>query len=209
MNKKMIMAGLAARPVRTTVSILAVALEVTLILVVVGLTSGISYETGKRTEGVGADIMFQPPNSSLILAINNSTMPIALENKIKEVEGVKAVAPVQTLVNSSSGLEIIYGIDPQKFDAVTGGFIWHKGGYFKATDEIVVDDVYAHPAGYGAIDTWAAVLGFSGQIYFDFAGYSLCAIGLALCFIGSYTFFLPCLQVATNGPVDFKPHHYP
>src|SRR6267143_997190 len=143
MNKKMIMAGLAARPVRTTVSILAVALEVTLILVVVGLTSGISYETGKRTEGVGADIMFQPPNSSLILAINNSTMPMALANKIKEVEGVKAVDPVQTLVNSSSGLEIIYGIDPQKFDAVTGGVIWHKGGYFKATDEIVVDDVYA------------------------------------------------------------------
>jgi D-alanyl-lipoteichoic acid acyltransferase DltB (MBOAT superfamily) len=42
--------------------------------------------------------------------------------------------------------------------------------------------VYAHPALYGALDSWAAVLGFSGQIYFDFAGYSLCAIGLALCF---------------------------
>ena len=45
MYKKMIMAGLAARPVRTTVSILAVTLEVTLILVVVGLTAGISDET--------------------------------------------------------------------------------------------------------------------------------------------------------------------
>src|SRR6266850_3348340 len=145
MNKQMIIAGLKARPVRTLVSILAVALEVTLILVVVGLTAGISNETAKRTEGVGADIMFQPPNSSLILAINNSTMPITLESKIREIEGVKAVAPVQTLVNSSSGLEIIYGIDPQKFDSVTGGFIWHKGGYFSATatDEIVVDDVYA------------------------------------------------------------------
>jgi len=39
MNKKMIMAGLAARPVRTTVSILAVALEVTLILVVIARIS--------------------------------------------------------------------------------------------------------------------------------------------------------------------------
>ena len=46
----------------------------------------------------------------------------------------------------------------------------------------VVDAVYANPALYGALDSWAAVLGFSGQIYFDFAGYSLCAIGLALCF---------------------------
>ena len=45
MYKKIIVAGLAARPVRTTVSILAVALEVILILVVVGLTAGISNET--------------------------------------------------------------------------------------------------------------------------------------------------------------------
>jgi len=45
----------------------------------------------------------------------------------------------------------------------------------------VVDAVYtAHAA--GAVESWAAVLGFSGQIYCDFAGYSLCAIGLALCF---------------------------
>lgn len=46
----------------------------------------------------------------------------------------------------------------------------------------VVDQVYTNPAAHGAADTWAAVLGFSGQIYFDFSGYSLCAIGLALCF---------------------------
>ncbi len=46
----------------------------------------------------------------------------------------------------------------------------------------VVDTVHAAPGAYGALDTWAAVLGFSGQIYYDFAGYSLAAIGLALCF---------------------------
>lgn len=30
------------------------------------------------------------------------------------------------------------------------------------------------------IDAWAGVLAFSGQIFFDFAGYSTCAIGIAL-----------------------------
>ncbi len=143
MYKKMIMAGLAARPVRTTVSILAVTLEVTLILVVVGLTAGISDETAKRTEGVGADILFQPPNSSLLLALSNSTMPVALGDKIREIDGVKAVVPVQTQVNSTSGLEVIYGIDFDKFNEVTGGFIWHKGGRFSAPDEVIVDDIYA------------------------------------------------------------------
>ena len=46
----------------------------------------------------------------------------------------------------------------------------------------VVDAVYAAPQKFDAADTWAAVLAFSGQIYYDFNGYSLCAIGLALCF---------------------------
>jgi len=46
----------------------------------------------------------------------------------------------------------------------------------------VVDQVYSDPSRFGTLDTLTAVLGFSGQIYYDFAGYSLCAIGLALCF---------------------------
>jgi alginate O-acetyltransferase complex protein AlgI len=32
------------------------------------------------------------------------------------------------------------------------------------------------------LDAWLGVLAFSGQIFFDFAGYSTCAIGVALCF---------------------------
>lgn len=33
----------------------------------------------------------------------------------------------------------------------------------------------------GVIDSWAATLAFSGQIFFDFAGYSTTAIGAAMC----------------------------
>jgi alginate O-acetyltransferase complex protein AlgI len=31
------------------------------------------------------------------------------------------------------------------------------------------------------LDSWIGVLAFSGQIFFDFSGYSICAIGAALC----------------------------
>ena len=65
-------------------TILAVALEVVLILVVVGLTTGITSETAKRTAGVGAEIMVQPPNSSMILALANNTMPVALADEIRK-----------------------------------------------------------------------------------------------------------------------------
>src|SRR6266852_2181174 len=153
MNKQMIMAGLKARPVRTTVSILAVALEVVLILVVVGLTTGITSETAKRTAGVGAEIMVQPPDSSMFLALANNTMPVALADVIRKVPGVRAVAPVQVLMNSQDGIEIVYGVDPKTFDAVTGGFSWHQGSIFKGPKEIVVDDLWAKSKSANAGDT--------------------------------------------------------
>jgi D-alanyl-lipoteichoic acid acyltransferase DltB (MBOAT superfamily) len=34
----------------------------------------------------------------------------------------------------------------------------------------------------GHVDAWIGTLAFSGQIFMDFAGYSLCGIGVALCF---------------------------
>jgi putative ABC transport system permease protein len=142
MNTQMIVAGLKARPVRTTVSILAVTLEVVLILVIIGLTTGIAGETARRTAAV-AEITVQPPDSSAFLALSSNTMPTSLGNIIADLPGVKAVAPVFVLVNTSQGVESIFGIDVQSFNAVSGGFSWHEGGIFKNIDEIVVDDVWA------------------------------------------------------------------
>jgi len=139
----MIIAGLKARPVRTTVSILAVALEVVLILIVVGLTTGIATETAKRTAGVGAEFMVQPPNSSMFLALTSNTMPVAIGDKIRELPTIKAVAPVQVLMNSQDGIEVVFGIGSDSFNSVTGGFNWHEGSMFKGQNEIVVDDLWA------------------------------------------------------------------
>ncbi len=44
-----------------------------------------------------------------------------------------------------------------------------------------VDEVYAHPSRAGFTDAWLGTLAFSGQIFFDFAAYSSCAIGAAMC----------------------------
>jgi putative ABC transport system permease protein len=142
MNGQIIIAGLKARPVRSTVSVLAVALEVVLILIVVGLTEGMVAESGKRTAGMGAEITVQPPNSGIFLALSSNTMPVSLAGKIKQLPGVKAVAPIQLQINSSAGVETVFGIDPESFDAVTGGFEWRKGRLLKGPDEIVVDDVW-------------------------------------------------------------------
>lgn len=43
------------------------------------------------------------------------------------------------------------------------------------------NDIFGNSGAYLALDAWMGVLAFSGQIFFDFAGYSTCAIGVALC----------------------------
>lgn len=45
----------------------------------------------------------------------------------------------------------------------------------------VSDSVFGHPAPVLTLDAWIGVVAFSGQIFFDFSGYSTCAIGAALC----------------------------
>ena len=43
------------------------------------------------------------------------------------------------------------------------------------------DTVFGYGGPVLALDAWTGVIAFSGQIFFDFAGYSTCAIGAALC----------------------------
>jgi alginate O-acetyltransferase complex protein AlgI len=43
------------------------------------------------------------------------------------------------------------------------------------------DRVFGHGGPLVALDSWMGVMAFAGQIFFDFAGYSTCAIGAALC----------------------------
>ncbi|OIQ29615.1 MAG: membrane-bound O-acyltransferase family protein [Bacteroidetes bacterium MedPE-SWsnd-G2] len=42
------------------------------------------------------------------------------------------------------------------------------------------DDVFGSDKVLNILDAWSGTLAFSGQIFFDFAGYSTCAIGIAL-----------------------------
>jgi putative ABC transport system permease protein len=131
------------RPVRTLITVVAVAVEVMLVIIVVGLTSGLLLESAKRTEGVGADVMVQPPSASVFMAFSGAPMPISIGNKLEELEYVQAVAPVLVQFNSVNGLDIVYGIQPDSFNAVSRGFVMLAGGELQDPNDILVDDIYA------------------------------------------------------------------
>jgi len=139
----MIVQNVLHRPIRTALTVLAVAIEVMLVITVVGLTTGLVTDSAKRIEGIGADIMVQPPSASVLMAFSGAPMPIVLGDKLAEMKYVRYVAPVLLQFNSTNGLDIIYGIDPQSFDNVSGGFVYHQGHDLEQPDDILVDDWYA------------------------------------------------------------------
>lgn len=143
MIRHMIVQNVLHRPLRTLITIIAVAVEVTLVIIVVGLTSGLLSESAKRIEGVGADIMVQPPSASVFMAFSGAPMPISIAGKLQEMDFVQAVAPVLLQFNSVNGLDIVYGIDQESFRAVTGGFVFHEGHELEDRNDILVDDVYS------------------------------------------------------------------
>jgi putative ABC transport system permease protein len=140
---KMILANVRCRPTRTIVTVLAVAIEVAMVLLVIGLTMGELKAGGRQTEGVGADIMVQPPNASWFLGITSAPMPVKIGAVIQKLPHVKAVAPVLVQFNTSGFLGVIYGIDIQSFDAVSGGFEYEAGGPLRNPWDALVDDRFA------------------------------------------------------------------
>ena len=139
---QMFWGNLVARPLRCSLSILAIAIQVVLILMIVGLTSGVIAEWGKRVEGVGADILVQPPNSSIFFAFSSAVMQESLGDQIEKLPGVDEVAPTLILSDPKS-LMIIYGIDYKRFNALSRGFIFRDGRPPEAPDEALADDIVA------------------------------------------------------------------
>jgi len=140
MMGELIFRNLLHRPARTFIGILAISVEVALVVLIVGLTSGLLTETAKRIEGIGADIMLQPPGASYILGFSNAPMPIKIAEKLRELKYVQAVAPTLLQFNSTGGVEVVYGIDPESFREVTGGFVFLSGHDMQAPDDVLVDD---------------------------------------------------------------------
>jgi len=140
---KMIFANLLHRPVRSLISIIAIAVEVTLILVIVGLSLGMLNDSKNRTVGIGADVMVQPPGSSFLAGISGAPVPEKVGQVIQKLPHVEIVSPVVTNVSTSGALEVIYGIDFDSYNRLGTPFKFLAGGPFQGPDEIIVDDFFA------------------------------------------------------------------
>src|SRR5215471_352275 len=143
MINRMILGNLVHRPVRSLISIVAVALEVSLILLIVGYSLGMLQDSRTRTAGIGADVIVMPPGSSFIAGLTGTPMPIKVAGVLARLPHVQKVAPVITQISTAGALEVIAGIDLPTYESLSGGFHYLRGGPFKGPNDVLVDDLFA------------------------------------------------------------------
>ena len=137
---KLIVANLVHRPLRTALSVLAIGVEVTMILTLVGVSYGTLDASARRARGIGADIFIRPPGSSVL-----SLSSAPLSDKIVPILAARpgVALATGTMVQSIGGFDTIQGVDFPSIDKMAGGFKFLEGGPFQADDDIIVDEFYA------------------------------------------------------------------
>jgi putative ABC transport system permease protein len=143
MINKMIFANLVRRPVRSAISIVAIALEVALILLIAGLCYGILNDDKARTAGIGADVIVQPPGSSFLAGISGAPVSIKVADILRRLPHVTVVSPVIWQISTAGSIEVIDGIDIKSFEALGGPFQFLEGGPFQTPQDILIDDYVA------------------------------------------------------------------
>lgn len=141
MVNKLVFENLRHRPIRTLLSTVAIGVQVTMILTLVGVSHGMLDEMRQRQRGINADITVRAPGSQLIgFSTNFSDKYLPLLQKQPHVVSVAG-----TLVQPVGGINSIMGIDYADFVRVSGGFQFVEGGPFRGPDDVLIDDVYSRP----------------------------------------------------------------
>jgi putative ABC transport system permease protein len=138
---KLIFANLLHRPMRSVISVLAVAIEVIMILSIVAIFMGMLDSQKVRTNGIGADLMLLPSNASFFNGIGGASMPIKDAEVLRKMPHVTVVSPAIQKISTSGSVEILYGIDYASFDALKP-FVFIAGGPFTGPNDAIIDDAF-------------------------------------------------------------------
>jgi len=136
---KLVVENLKHRPVRTLLSTIAIGVQVTMVLTLVGLSRGMLEDQARRSRGVGADILVRPPGSSIIGLSGNMT-----EKLVPFLRKQPHVALATGVLIEPTGMfSSVTGVDFQDFSKMTGGFRFIAGHGFEKPDDVIVDEYYA------------------------------------------------------------------
>ena len=145
----LVISNIRQRPLRSAISVLGVALGVTLVMLFTGLSRGMSDDLHRRSANVRAEIIFTRPGSlSTATTANLSTKYVDL---LKQIDGVETAVPVIRHFYPSGpwGVDQVEGVDWDSFTKMSNIRLVQGRGP-KAFDEVVIDEAKAgrnHPVG--------------------------------------------------------------
>ncbi len=145
----LVISNIRQRPLRSAISVLGVALGVTLVMLFTGLSRGMSDDLQKRSSNVRAEIIFTRPGGFQgVTTANLSTTYVEL---LKKIDGVESVVPVIRHFYASGvwGVDQVEGVDWDSFAKMSNVRLVQGRGP-KAPDEVVIDETKAsrnHPVG--------------------------------------------------------------
>ncbi len=139
---RLVLGNLLHRPLRSSISILAVAIEVTMILSIVGIMVGMIQGSRTQTNGIGADLIVRPPNQTFLVGVSGAPAPAKIADILRKLPHVAVAAPAIQQLSTQTAVENIWGIDYQSFNALKP-FVFLSGGPFQDRNEVIVDDYFA------------------------------------------------------------------
>jgi putative ABC transport system permease protein len=142
MMNKMVVANLVHRPTRSFIAMSAIALEVTMILLVVALFYGLLNGSKESQMGTGADLMVMPPGSAGLIGMSGAPISVKVGDVLRRVPHIETAVPVIWWFTQKP-IEIIYGIDLASYETLPPKFRYISGGPFQGPYDVIVDDFYA------------------------------------------------------------------
>jgi putative ABC transport system permease protein len=139
---KLVVGNILYRPVRSAISVLAVAIEVIMILCIVAVMVGQVQGAASQTSGIGADIMVRPPNASNFSGLSDAAVPAKIATVLARLPHVAVASPVIAKLNVSGAVQTLFGIDYPSYNALRP-FAFLAGVPPTGPDDILVDDLYA------------------------------------------------------------------
>jgi putative ABC transport system permease protein len=139
---KLIFGNLVYRPLRSLLSLTAVAIEVVMIISVTAIMLGMLNDAKTRVSGIGADLIVRPANSSYLVGVSGAPVSVKVADVLARLPHVTVSAPVAAQFTTGGSIETIYGIDYQSFNALRP-FIFLSGTPFQHPFDVIVDDVFA------------------------------------------------------------------
>lgn len=139
---RLVFGNLVHRPLRSLISALAIAIEVTMILSIAGVMLGMLNGNKAQTSGIGLDMFVRPSSTTNFAALSSAATSVKVAAVLADLPHIAVASPVNVQMSVGASLENIFGIDFKSFNALKP-FVFLEGGPFQGPNDVIIDDYIA------------------------------------------------------------------